>query len=325
MLHEGQEIGTAIRSSTGRAPVTSPRVLITGASGFVGSATTATLVASGVEVVATSRMSKHQAAAGALPVDATSIEAMTACIEEYRPTHLIMLAWPTDVGTRDETMFAPWLENTVPVMQAFAANGGERFVGVGTCMEYDWDTSGPLSETTPLKPGTEYGKSKTAAFEHVSAEATRSGLSWGWARPFFLYGPREPQRRLIPDVVTSLLKGEEVRCTEGLQHRDFLHINDVGAALAAFATSEVQGPLNIASGQSIQIRKLVEIFATRLGRPELVRFGARPLQGYEVPEVVADITKLSETLGFSPSVPMDTGVDLTIEWWRKELLQTGEL
>ncbi len=250
---------------------------------------------------------------------------MTSCIEEHHPTHLVMLAWPTDVGTRDETIFTPWLENTVPVMQAFAANGGERFIGVGTCMEYDWATPGPLAEDAPLRPGTEYGKSKAAAFEQVSTEAIRSGLSWGWARPFFLYGPREPRRRLIPDVVTSLLCGKEVRCTKGLQRRDFLHVDDVGAALAAFAMSDVQGPLNIASGKSIQIRRLVEIFADRLGGPSLVRFGARPLHGYEVPEVVADTTKLRESLGFIPSVPMESGIEKTIEWWRQELQRTGEL
>lgn len=307
-------------------PTRSPsRVLITGASGFVGSATTAHLKAAEVDVIATSRPSQQQQAHGSLAVDATSIEAMTACIEEHRPTHLLMLAWPTDVGTRDHTVFTPWLENIVPVMRAFAANGGQRFIGVGSCMEYDWDTPGPLSETTPLNPGTEYGKSKAAAFEHVSDEANLSGLSWGWARPFFLYGPREPQRRLIPDVVTSLLKGEEVRCTEGLQYRDFLHIDDVGAAIAAFATSEIEGPMNIASGKGIQVRQLVEIFADRLGRPDLVKFGARPLQGYEAPEVVADVSTLHGVLGFSPSVPMDTGVDATIEWWRRELLLTGEL
>lgn len=301
------------------------RVLITGASGFIGSATTASLAASGIEVVATSRTSPQQAASGSLAVDATSIEAMTACLEQYRPTHLIMLAWPTDVGTRDETLFTPWLENTVPVMQAFIENGGERFIGVGTCMEYDWETSGPLDEKTPLVPGTEYGRSKAVAFEQVSTEATRLGLSWGWARPFFLYGPREPRRRLIPDVVTSLLVGEEVRCTEGLQYRDFLHVNDVGAALGAFALSDVQGPMNIASGQSVQIRELVKVFAEELGNPDLVRFGARPLQGYEVPEVVGNITKLTETLGFTPSVPMELGVRMTIDWWRQELAKTGEL
>ena len=301
------------------------KVLITGASGFVGTATTASFASTDADVIATSRSSRQQEAHGSLPVDATSIDAMTACIEEHRPSHLVMLAWPTDVGTRDHMVFTPWLENIVPLMRAFAANGGQRFVGIGSCMEYDWEQASPLSEATPLRPGTEYGRSKAAAFEHVSTEADRSGLSWGWARPFFLYGPREPQRRLIPDVVTSLLKGEDVHCTEGLQYRDFLHVDDVGAAIASFAVSEIDGPMNIASGSGIQVRELVKIFAERLERPDLVKFGARPLQGYEAPEVVADVTTLNQTLGFSPSVPMDAGVDLTIEWWRNELLQTGEL
>ena len=89
--------------------------------------------------------------------------------------------------------------------------------------------------------------------------------------------------------------------------------------------SEVQGPLNVASGESIQIRELVRVFAERLDGLDLVRFGARPLQGYEVPEVVADTAKLNETLGFTPSVPMDLGVDRTIAWWRQELRKAGEL
>jgi len=302
-----------------------PTVLVIGASGFIGRATTASLANQPVKIVGTGRRTDEDSSVSWLKVDATSLNAMTECLETHRPTHLIMLAWPTDVGTRDRAVFSPWLENTVPLMRAFAANGGQRFIGVGSCMEYDWETPGPLSEATPLNPGTEYGRSKVAAYEQVSAEANTSGLSWAWARPVFLYGPREPRRRLIPDVVTSLLRGVEVRCTEGLQHRDFLHVDDVGAALAALALSDVQGPLNIASGKSIQIRRLVEVFAGHLGQPALVRFGARPLERYEVPEVLADTTKLEEALGFASSVPMEKGIEKTIEWWRQELLRTGEL
>jgi len=153
--------------------------------------------------------------------------------------------------------------------------GVRRFVGVGTCFEYDL-TSGLLSIDTPLKPLTPYAGSKAAAYLALSQSIPAKGAEFVWCRLFYLYGEGEDARRLVPYVRARLSVGKFAELTSGNQIRDFLNVQVAGSMVAKVAMGDIQGPVNICSGVPITVRELVEQVADEYGRRDLLRFGARP-------------------------------------------------
>ena len=308
----GKRAGLCVESSR----FVSERVFVTGAAGFIGTPLVRWLCAEGHDVVGTHRRVEDAPDIDIdwLGVNLLELDVLRAHILEIKPAQMIMLAWPAATRASDPGLFEPWLEHVDSVLQAFAEAGGERFVGVGSCMEYDWSDSGLFSESTDIGPSTVYGESKASAFEIVGRRASELGVDWAWARPFFLYGPGEPEKRLVPDVVTSLLAGSRVACSEGTQRRDFMYVDDVGQAIGEILLSDVTGAVNVGSGVAIKVRDLVSAFGDYLDRGYLIDFGARPMDPHEVPEVRADTNKLAST-GFKPQVSLSEGVAQTVRYW----------
>jgi nucleoside-diphosphate-sugar epimerase len=208
---------------------------------------------------------------------------------------------------------------SLSLAQALAEAGCSRFVGAGTCAEYDWDY-GFLSESvTPLKPRSLYGICKNATREILQAFCAQAGMAFAWTRFFYLYGPMEAKERLIPYVVLTLLKGEVAKCTSGEQIRDFLHVEDAASAVWAVAKSDLSGPVNIGSGQPIRVRTIVETIAQHLQREENVALGALPTDPQEPPVLLADVRRLARTVGWKPSLTLKEGVAKTCEWWRSTI------
>jgi nucleoside-diphosphate-sugar epimerase len=203
--------------------------------------------------------------------------------------------------------------------QALAEAGCSRFVGAGTCAEYDWDYGFLSENVTPLNPRSLYGVCKNATREILQAFCARVGMGFAWTRFFLLYGPMEARERLIPYVVLTLLKGEVAKCTRGEQMRDFLYVEDAASAMWAVAKSGLSGPVNVGSGQLIEVRTLVETVAQHLEREENVVFGALPTDPQEPPMVLADVRRLASRTGWKPSLTLQEGVEKTCEWWRSRI------
>ncbi|MEZ5779733.1 MAG: NAD(P)-dependent oxidoreductase [Paracoccaceae bacterium] len=276
------------------------RVLLTGATGLIGRAMRAPLEAQGFDVVALSR--------GGGDVSGNLLDDPRRIVREARADHLVHLAWHDDPVERwSAPANLDWVGASLGLMRAFAEAGGKRAVMVGSCAEYDW-SAGRMSETTPLKPSTLYGAAKAATGIAAMAGAGRLGLSLAWARVFFVYGPGEPEGRLLGDLVRGLAGAREVACTDGLQRRDFLHTDDVAAALAALLASPVEGAVNIGSGQAVEVRDMIDRVARLLGRSELVRLGARARPETDPPLIEAVVGRLRDEVGFRPSHDLGSGI-----------------
>jgi nucleoside-diphosphate-sugar epimerase len=108
-------------------------------------------------------------------------------------------------------------------------------------------------------------------------------------------------------------------CTSGTQIRDFLYVEDVADAFVELVDSTVEGPINIASGRPMSLMEVIYNIADMLGKRELVSLGSRPMPANETPLVVADISRLSNELGWKPQYDLDTGLNKTIEWWKNNI------
>lgn len=290
------------------------RVLVTGANGFVGRPCVSRLLEAGYEVHAVSRrpppwpkVTWHQ---GDLLRPGVARELVRA----IRPSHLLALAWCTEPGvywTSPEN--AQWLTSGIELAEAFVAAGGRRAVFTGSCAEYDWRHGLCSEELTPKAPATPYGRCKLALSEALAPLFT--GVSWSWARLFFLYGPFEPSQRLIPSVIRALLAETEIACTDGRQQRDFLYVDDAAEALVRLLGREHRGPINVASGRAVAVREVAERIGEKLKAAHLIRFGAR--NAVEEPVVLADTRALFSALEWQPSFTLSQGLDSTIDWWRK--------
>ena len=295
------------------------RLLITGATGFLGEPAVRAVVEH-FEVHATARALREPLPPGARfhACDLLSPGAAAGLLEAVRPTHLLHLAW---IATPGAYWTAPenhrWVDASKELLLAFAQNGGQRAVVAGTCAEYDWSAASACREfDTPTRPSTTYGRCKLALSHWTETFGRERRIGVAWARLFWLYGPREHPARLVPSVAKALLAGEPAPCSAGTQERDFLHTEDAADALATLTRSDVTGPVNVASGESVAVREVVARVGEACGRPDLIRFGERPTPAGEPPRVGADVTRLRAELGWRPRVGLAAGLAETVAWWR---------
>ncbi|SEW37304.1 Nucleoside-diphosphate-sugar epimerase [Aliiroseovarius sediminilitoris] len=298
-------------------------VLVTGATGFIGAACLPKLTDAGFAVIGTYRGDTPPAPRDGVTwirADLSDAADIDAVMTQHRPSHLLALAWYMGPGNQQSRENFRWLSRSIDLLAAFADAGGTRVTFCGSCMEYDWSQPVTLNErTTPLRPDTPYGAAKAALFSAFGSMCDTLDLSGSWARPFFLYGPGENPRRLAADVVVSLLEGREALCTHGQQARDFLHVDDVADAMVRLLQSDLTGPVNIGSGAAIPLATLINEIGRQTGAADLIRLGAREARPGDPPLVEADITRLHDELGWTPTFDLETGVADTIDWWRHEL------
>ena len=300
------------------------RVIVTGASGFVGWHLLAPLVARGFEVHAVARRARPDDLGDAAVTwhEGDLLDPLTrrTLLEAITPSHLVQSAWFLGPGYADSPINLDWVAASIDFARRFQSAGGQRVVTIGSSFEYEHGRRSLLDESAPLRPSTVYGAAKQALSIAMDALARATDLSSAWPRLFDLYGPRENRRRLIADIASSLLDGREVATSEGRVRRDYMFVADAGDAIVALLDSEVTGPVNVATGSAPPVRELVEIVASVIGRPKLVQFGARPTAPTTADEIRADITRLRDEVGWSAVTPTPTGVALTVDWWRTRLM-----
>jgi len=220
-------------------------------------------------------------------------------IDAVRPTHLIHTAWVTAHGAY---WMSPdnerWVEASLHLLDRSRA---DRILVTGSCAE-DF-------------PPTPYGVAKAALRQRLNGSA---GLVW--AKLFSPYGPGEVAERIIPATCLSLLRGEPARLSSGVQRRDFMHVEDVGRALAQLVLSPITGTAEVDTGHGVRVRDVADAIGVLAGAPKLIALGMLPDRTTEPERVVADATRLS-SIGFAPYYSLASGLESALEYWRWRELQ----
>lgn len=283
--------------------------MVTGARGLIGREAVRALVDRGVEVHAVGRTPSVNKGVVWHAADLLADDGMRL-VTEVRPEILLHLAWVTTPGefwSSGENL--GWVAASLRLLQAFGLSGGRRFVGAGSCAEYDWDSArASLGEGHRVSPSTLYGEAKASLHALARRWASQEGISAAWGRVFQVYGPGEDRRRLLASLAHGLAQGVPVPLTQGRQVRDFVHARDVGCAFAALALSSVDGAVNIATGVGTSVRDAAELVGQAAGRPDLLRLGARVERIGEPDVLVAQIDRLRHEVGYEPRVTLEAGV-----------------
>ena len=298
------------------------RVLVTGGSGFIGRHILPLLAQKGYEIHATTFDNDWIPLEGVEwhSVDLLNHDRTERLLSEVRPSHLLHLAWYVEHGKYWTSMENfKWVEASLSLMRAFANNQGKRAVFAGTCAEYDWRFKLLSENTTPSASKTPYSACKNSLRSLLASFSEVAGISFSWARLFFLFGPHEDPARLVSSLITTLLHDQKFECSEGRQIRDFLFIEDAAMAFVSLLDSAVTGIVNIGSGKGMSVRNMVEGISQKIGKNHLVQYGAKPTGESESPEIVADITRLRTEVGWQPQYSLDQSLDITLQWWESSL------
>jgi nucleoside-diphosphate-sugar epimerase len=285
--------------------------VVTGASGFVGSRVLGPLLGRGYDVHALGRRPPLAGSVIFHEVDLFDSLRVKSLLKQLMPTHLLHAAWFVGHGQFWAACENDaWHSTTLGLARQALEAGVQRFVGVGSCAEYDWSDGGvrPRTEGDPILPATRYGRSKAATFSALQALCGSSSMSLGWARLFHLYGPGEPSGKLVSATLSALLAGEPARLGPGHLERDFTSVQDAGEALAALVDSSIGGPVNLASGTCTPVARVATLLGELTGRPDLIQLDARPASPSESPRMAAGVRRMEDELGFRPRIPLADGL-----------------
>lgn len=307
------------------------RVLVLGASGFIGRWVAQALTEAGAVVFCAVRdpvgsrpvLAEHGVTEQVVRLDVTDLAAVEALLGQLRPAVVFNLAgYGVDRTERDEQL-ARQINADLPhtLAAALSQRGGSDWPGyalvhTGSALEYG-AVGGNLAESGAENPTTLYGITKLAGTRAIERCGDTTALAGITARLFTVYGPGEHDGRLVPTLVAATQHSEPIPLSEGRQRRDFTYVEDVAEGLLRLGTA--RGPagwtVNLATGNLATVREFTEAAARVLRLdPARLRFGAIPTRPEEMEHLAVAVERLRELLGWVPETDPAAGLSRTAAW-----------
>lgn len=298
------------------------RALVTGASGFVGTALVKNLISHGYDVTVVVRNEKSDVSRLSLPTDKIitsdlkSLKELPLKLSGERFDVFFHLAWDgvTGDGRYNTTLQLANIQSTVDAVEVAKALGCKRFVGAGSIME---DESLELSESLgkPMPMQYLYGAAKLSAHLLSKTKAHDVGIEHVWPKITNTYGPGEISPRFINTTLRKINNGEKLEFTAGTQNYDFVYIDDVAEAFRLIAEKGQNNTTYvIGSGHAQALRNYVVSLHKTTQTSLQLNFGDIPYMGVNLGLECFDASNLVEDTGFSPRVDFEEGIARTYEW-----------
>lgn len=299
------------------------KVLVTGASGFIGSHLCRSLNNAGLEVHAISRRitTKWRDRITWWQGDLSDYLITRYLVTNIKPDLIFHLASYV-TGSRDRNLVIPILHNnlltTVNLLTAASEIGCKRIILAGSMEEpcVDSDFSIPISPYAAAK----WASSAYGRMFHLLYQLPVVIL-----KVFMVYGPAQKDRKkLIPYLINSLLKKEPPKLSDGKRRVDWIYVEDVvkGFLTAAFSPNIEGKTIDIGSGELISIRSIVDLICRLINRNVEPVFGAVPQRPFEQ-ETVADIGQTNLLIGWKPEIGIEEGLKQTLKWYKKNKIKNG--
>jgi nucleoside-diphosphate-sugar epimerase len=290
----------------------STRVLVTGASGLIGSHVAAQLGGQ-ADVVCVSRAERSSEGVSWIAADLSHHGTASRIVGEVEPAAVIHLAGAVR-GDRTVDAVLPTLYGnlvaTVELLEAVTRAGVQRIVVSGSFLEEP-------AEPAATKAPSPYGASRWSSSLYARTFHALFGTPVTVLRPSYTYGPGQDDEKLIPHVISSVLRGESPALASGERYMDFVYAEDMARAfIHAVTAPAVDGlTIDVGSGQLTQVREVVESVLDLLGpdvpRPEYDAIAVRPFEQ----ELTVDTEPARRLLGWSATTPLREGLRKTVEWY----------
>ena len=290
------------------------KILVTGATGFIGQCLVRRLVEAGAQVWTTGLPGEQSPSGvvGHLPLDVRDGDAVRAIVAEAAPQVVFHLAavGVTDPGVDAALTLEVNVGGTVHLLDALKGRQTERIVLVGTCYEY-----GAREAVEGLDPFNAYAASKVAAWAFGRMYWRAYGLPVVTGRPFQVYGPGQPSHTLVPAAIRAALAGDDFPMTPGGQERDFIYLDDVvDGLLSAAQAPGIEGcSLDLGTGRVHTVRHIVERIWEMTEARGRILAGDLPYRPGAVMHLVADADHTTRLTGWRARVGLEEGLRHTIE------------
>jgi nucleoside-diphosphate-sugar epimerase len=293
--------------------------LVTGASGFIGSAVARRLREAGASVHCASRRADVELGPWDRwwQVDLGNAADVRRVLAASRPDIVCHLAGITAAARGVEGVLPILQANLLPTVNLLVAAADEpveRLLLAGSLEEPQPDGLWPV-------PSSPYAAAKYAAGAYMRMCHALYGSPAVWMRLFMVYGPAQRDvRKLVPYVATTLLAGQTPALSDGRRAVDWVYVEDVADAfLAAAVAPGIEGrTLDIGSGHLVTVREVAERVAQIVGPAPAIHFGAVPERRLEQMRT-ADTARTAEAIGWRAATSLDDGLRATVDWYRREL------
>lgn len=307
------------------------KVLVLGASGFIGRWTARKLSAAGAELflpvrkmsAARSVFDEYGIEGMACEVDLVDTNGIGELISRIQPSVIFDLAGYGIDRTEKAEDIAYHINARLPEILCLSMKEstaddwpGQKIVRAGTAMEYG-AVAGNLVESSTPHPTTVYGKSKVAGTLNLARWCEKLGLKGLTARLFSVYGAGEHPGRLLPTLIRASESDEPIELTAGCQNRDFIYVEDAAEGLLRLGLTSADrcDVVNVATGALTSVREFAEIAADELAiAHERLKFGALATRPEEMRHEPVSIARLRDLTGWYPQTRIAEGVRRTLEF-----------
>lgn len=304
-------------------------VLVLGGTGFIGSHLVNTLLNKGAKIIIVGNSANHPTVLNAQYkcCDVSNCVDITACISDQQFDYVFNLSGyinHSEFADQGWKMLQDHFLGVTNVIRVLDRSKLKAFVQVGTSDVYK-NNSTALSEDSELGPISCYSMAKLASEQLITMLHQTEDFPGVCVRLFLVYGPGQSDNRFIPQIIKGCLNDEKFPCSPGEQLRDFCYVDDIveGLMLAAIKPEAKGEVINLASGNPIKIKDMVNLLQTKIdsGNPQ---FGEIHYRKNEAMSLYANIDKAHQLLGWKPKVNLNLGLENTIKYYENAKTQLME-